>query len=457
MPKQKLPYASIALCERVITAYLCIMSGLAFLKRNQKYDKMSVIERWDLAAPEIDAIMAKSRENKCIPIMLRDEGFTVLAEYGLGEVKPCAWMDTGFHPMNRSKSGIIPAKVGDKITHFHTKGISLLECSKAVSVARIPGAVGDQHEAENIAIAKKSDGHLAPVKQGSLTQFTLTCNHTVQAVKAVMAEARHGDKEIAPEGTINRALIESRQPSFAQTARNGAPFFQINGIVEVKRPQFISLLIETDNIPNAIAARDTSSTLLWKAFNAITDIDSNADSADMGDKEKLDLAIARVAMSEIGKDDEIPAYVHFARDWSGGGNRPVRSPRIRRLRQSESRSTRRTESSSRKAAQARFRHGRGGVRAGRGLEVGLRPCGATCHHRGGRQPIDRAHQTPYAPSRQTYGREPPGDQTGERARRGRSGTPSTRARLLRQADDQARVESLEGLQKHDRDLHVVPA
>ena len=90
----------------------------------------------------------------------------------------------------------------------------------------------------------------------------------------------------------------------------------------MKRPQFISLLIETDNIPNAIAARDTSSTLLWKAFHAITDIDSNAETADMEDKEKIDLAIGRVAMSEIGKDDEIPAYVHFARDWSGGATDP---------------------------------------------------------------------------------------------------------------------------------------
>ena len=145
-----------------------VMSGLAGLKMDQKYARLSREKRWEVVEPEVDAILQKSRAKNAIPIMLRDEAFKVLATIGLAETKQVAWMDTGFHPMNRSKSGIILAKVQDKVMHLHAKGISLLECSKAVSIARVPGKLGDEHESANMDVVQRSDGFLASVKHGSL-------------------------------------------------------------------------------------------------------------------------------------------------------------------------------------------------------------------------------------------------------------------------------------------------
>ena len=184
---------------------------------NPKYGPMSIEERLRAAEADLKSIIGRSRKNGASMVSLRDESYAVLGSYGLAQVKRCGWMDTGFHPWDRSKSAIVPAKVHDKIANFYQVGLSFLECSKAVSVGRPSGSAGDKHEEKNIEVTTRCEGILAQVKPGSLNQFSLTCNHTCQAVRAAMAEVRHQDTTIAPNWVINRWLLEQRDPGMPCT------------------------------------------------------------------------------------------------------------------------------------------------------------------------------------------------------------------------------------------------
>ena len=231
-------------------------------------------------------------------------------------------METGCHPWNRSSSAIVPAKVAEKVTNFYKVGLSLLECSKAVAVGRARGPAGDAREAANIEIAKQSEGILAAVAQGSLSQFSITCNHTSQAVRVVICEAQHCDPEIAPTGAISRGLLEQRDAVLAKTIRHGLDWLWIDPIVEEKIPALIRLIIEADNIPHAIAAKDTSGTLLWKCYEAIHEVFNDKELSDMSDKDKWSFIEAKVLRSEMGRESDVAHYLEFTKLWAGGVKDP---------------------------------------------------------------------------------------------------------------------------------------
>ena len=276
-------------------------------------------QRADAADAEMKRITLASRKKGAVMVSLRDEIYQHLGSFGLAESKVVSWMDTGFHPWNRSKTAIIPSKVQSKVSHFYSTGLSSLECSKACAVQRSPGQAGESHEAVNVKIVANCNSQLAPVKDGSLAQFSLTCNHTCQAVRAVIAEVPHPNPLFAPNGNISRAMFESHDPTFGKTIRDST-WFQISHIVEDRWPEIIRVIIEADNIPNSIAEKDTTGTLLWKCHAAITDVFDTTVVFDhpMTDAEKWELIEARVQRSEIGREQDVQHYVAFTKEWSGG-------------------------------------------------------------------------------------------------------------------------------------------
>ena len=297
------------------------MAGLAQLKMIAKYDNSTAQQRYEAAEEDLEALVQQSRAKDAIMVSIRDECFKCLASYGLGECRICGWMETGFHPWNRSTSGIVPAKVSLKVEAFHTCGISLLECSKAVSVGRGKNAGGDSNEKINSYVCNNND-YLASVKKGTISQFSLTCNHTCQAVRAVMCEARHDNTDIAPQGYIKKAFLESRQSAFSATSRDGMVWFQIDPIVEEHKPAIIRIIIESDNVPNAIAQKDTSSTMLWKCFYEVRDVFSDPAHNDLDDKEKYIFAEAKILRTALGRANEVPHYMEFVKQWSGSSDDP---------------------------------------------------------------------------------------------------------------------------------------
>ena len=184
------------------------MSSLKRFEIKQTCKKMSYEERMDHADDDLERIAKKARTKEAQMVSLRDESYQVLGEAGLAECVVESFEKTGYHPWNRSEGGIVKAKVVQKVDDFDRSGVSELECAKAVSVERLPGAAGNQHEAANIKTAAESEGVLAPVKAGELTQFCLTINHTTQAIKSVNAGCVHENKNIAPRGRPARTLVQ---------------------------------------------------------------------------------------------------------------------------------------------------------------------------------------------------------------------------------------------------------
>ena len=108
----------------------------------------------------------------------------------------------------------------------------MTEMLRACAVLRQPGDVGDAHEHVNQTTAIASDGNLAPVAQGSLQQFLLTCNHTCQAMRAAMHEVKCDNNTIAPHGFVNTAPLEAKGPNFANIFARGTPWLQVHWNVE---------------------------------------------------------------------------------------------------------------------------------------------------------------------------------------------------------------------------------
>ena len=116
----------------------------------------------------------------------------------------------------------------------------------------------------------------------------------------------------------------SRQPAFEKASRQGIPWFQIDPIVEAKAPALIRAIIESDNTPNAIASKDAAGTLFQKCHLVLKEVftDDAPDVVAMSKDAKKALAIARVQRSELTRKEEVPAYMNFVMDWSGGLEKP---------------------------------------------------------------------------------------------------------------------------------------
>ena len=107
---------------------------------------MSIAERMDLVQTEMDSIIEKSKSDDAMKVSLRDDIRSLCLENGLG-------YDGRFHcdsvvPHYKNLGGTVleTAEVPRKLSAFHSKGFSLLECKRAAGVERNPGVQGDVDE-----------------------------------------------------------------------------------------------------------------------------------------------------------------------------------------------------------------------------------------------------------------------------------------------------------------------
>ena len=111
-------------------------------------------------------------------MVLRDDFYATVQQFGLGAKRRVHCRAVGFHPRNRGKLGLQPSECRVKLKGFVAGGFSASECDRAVTVQRPSGEKGIMFETKNAEVARKSDFLIPEVGEGTLESFTLTCSHT---------------------------------------------------------------------------------------------------------------------------------------------------------------------------------------------------------------------------------------------------------------------------------------
>lgn len=202
----------------------------------------------DLIDSSIQKIIKRSKSKDPRVVGGRDEAFMLLAEQELMYSARFNATQMGVHPSNRSKTMVESQNLKKKLKGFKKVGFSNQECLRAVSVERSPKALGDSHEEKNARMARESNGQLAPVELGSLRGFSLTCGHTNQSLRAVVAGVECDDPDISVNGKLNKAKF-AEDPVFMDNIEHGMTWKMIKWEVEERWPELIELIIEADNVP----------------------------------------------------------------------------------------------------------------------------------------------------------------------------------------------------------------
>ncbi len=287
------------------------------------YKGYDVKARIEAARPDMQAISKKYASPGAIIVGLRDQAFAKLQIFGLAQKTKITIESTGYHPWNRSTSGVDCSDASTKLVKFHKGGLSFCELARSCTIQRIPGQVGDFYEARNMELAEASMGKLAPVQGGSLQRFSLTCCHSIQALRGGQAEVTSDDPDMSRDGKISKALLIDKDPEgFGVAFTEGFDSLEIHYEVEVHFPDIIRLIIEADNIPNSISKQDHSITLLMKVHQAAKDVLPKLRNGSLTEDAYWLLVTSMVTRSELSREAEIPSYVMFVKEWSGGMDDP---------------------------------------------------------------------------------------------------------------------------------------
>ena len=252
----------------------------------------SIADRIASADSELLAIKERCESKDPQIMAIRDDAFDVLEKFGLVTPIRKPISRVGFHPRNRGKRGLTPSEVPKKVDKFMTSGFSA-SVLKPITIQRIPGQIGDDYEASNIELcnAPCSKGMLAPVVGGALDSYTLTCNHSWQALKLA-------------------ALSNCEQHKLnhmAYAIEHGLDVRELPYQLEVEHGWLIELIIEADNVPQGIVVHDGVIDMCFKISNLacvlkLSDGSPNWDAVDM-----------RARRSETNRPDDIPALINFVR------------------------------------------------------------------------------------------------------------------------------------------------
>ena len=252
----------------------------------------SIADRMTSANSELLAIKARYESKDPQIMAIRDDAFNVLEKYGLVTPIRKTISRGGFHPRNRGKRGLTPSEVPKKVDKFMTSGFSA-SVLKPITIQRIPGQIGDGYEASNIELcnAPWSKGMLAPVVGGALDCYTLTCNHSWQALR------------LAALSTCEKLKLKS----MTYAIEHGLDVRELPYQLEVEHGWLIELIIEADNVPQGIVVHDGIIDMCFKISNLACDLklsdgSPNWDAVDM-----------RARRSETNRPDDIPALINFIR------------------------------------------------------------------------------------------------------------------------------------------------
>ena len=252
--------------------FSCAMRSVAERLADAEVALLQVKERYDAKGSQV--------------ISNRDEAIAILEHHVLIETVHKNVDKGGFHPRNRGKRGLTPSEVPKKLEKFKSSGFSA-KVLKPFTVQKPPGQLGDTYENDNIALcnAKASAEMLAPVSGGIIDCFTLTCNHSWQAVRL----AKHmGGCEAYK--SLTTAIVD------------GITVSELPHQVETAHPWLVDLIIEADNVPQQIVVHDSTIDLCFKIRNLASELDNDWDGVQ-----------ARMCRTEVKKPDDIPFLIEFVR------------------------------------------------------------------------------------------------------------------------------------------------
>ena len=178
----------------------------------------SIEQKPAAADAEFQAMTIAYKDTSAQLVFLRDEIFRVADSFEISTLRTVHCAGVGHHPKNRP---LTVARVPQKVTGFTSTGFSPEECKRACVVGRIPGDVGNAYEGACTQTAKDSQGQLAEVVTGSLTEFTLTCNHTFQALRCVYFGTASDEEGIAKDGRFFQTASPSRKQIVDASCRDG--------------------------------------------------------------------------------------------------------------------------------------------------------------------------------------------------------------------------------------------
>ncbi len=244
--------------------------------------------------PSMEVLRVKYKSQAGQVLAMCDSGVALLQQHGLMNLAVSKHVSRGgFHPRNRSLRGLTPSNVPKKLIGFKHSDFSLSLCYPTV-VQRIPGDMGDDYEAANATLcnAETSKNMLAPITPGLLDCFTLTCNHTWQAVKL----ADHS--KITTHGEF---------PGLAQACSVGIKVDEVHWVVEVEFPWMIDLMIEADNVVFQNASVDSSLDLLFKIQGLSSELVDSSGKADWG------AILSRMKRTEFKRVNALPHYIDIVK------------------------------------------------------------------------------------------------------------------------------------------------
>ena len=272
------------------------------------FSKMAVGERIEHVRPAVILILDRMKADESSLVQLRDDALELLLESDLLYLVVVHPRQVGVHPSNRGGSGVQADRVLNKVYEFDRFGFSLVQCSNAVLVERKQ----QDYEDWNIQLVAKAPHALAHVDRGTLRYFTLTTNHTFQALRVIDAELPCDNPKVCQNGRISKDLLMAKNKRVRTALTQGiADCKVVREEVEEAFPGLIELIIKADNIPAQMAHADSVYTqMLYMAqAAALTPEGTPVDWAGI---------VTRLHNQAPPNVDELPDLAKFVEKWSGG-------------------------------------------------------------------------------------------------------------------------------------------
>ena len=205
-------------------------------------------------APAVQALIAEA--DSCLQIQdLGSRLLQVLSDSGLTYSERIAPPNVGVHPSNRAGAMLEPSNVQQLLMLIVQKGFSWLETKLALGCELPPGSKGDEARAANDALAKKSEGILAPCNPERLKILTVVNSHTSAALRCVHYSDQPcvrlipGCEELSgPDGQhLSQGRVAELCPSLRDPAENGICYTVVRWQIVDLCPGLMEVLAEADN------------------------------------------------------------------------------------------------------------------------------------------------------------------------------------------------------------------
>ena len=218
----------------------------------------------------------------------------------------------GVHPDNREKAMLVPIDVHDLLRRIAEDGWSYKKWD-ALACEIPEGPLGQDWRQQNEALAKASDGLLAPYQGDMLTVLTGRGSHGTAAVRAMKMATKGIHPEVCVDGYVSKSKICERQPSMEQPLAKGCPYDVLKAELVVACPRLMEVLSRTGNAGHNVFRVQTT----LQHCNRIHQLAVNRQQANKSLEWE---AIAKQACIGMGADffEDAKKLSEFVRVWSGG-------------------------------------------------------------------------------------------------------------------------------------------